>query len=583
MKQKLFSILLLALIAINSVLFCQDRYASVHLELGKSVYKELRADEIHKYQVNLKSNKFHYGCVLQQGIDVVLRIFNPEGKKIEEIDSPNGTFGTEQFFFVSKNSGDYTIEVQSVDHLAYNGKYSFKMEYAAETKEGKVNQLFEQWDNISSPGAAVAVVKDRQIIYKNAFGAANLEYDIPNTSSTLFNIGSVSKQFTAFAVALLAQQKKLSLDDDIRKYIPEVPDFGKKITIKQLIHHTSGLRDYIRLLAMAGWRTDDIITQEHILKIMKHQKELNFNPGDEYLYSNIGYVLLAEIVARATGKSFSEWTKDNIFEPLGMTKTLFFDDHEKIVRNMAYSYSITENNSYKKSVLNAAIAGPGCLVTSTEDLCKWVTNFDNNIVGNPQLFRQMEERGILSNGDTTSYAFGQRIVPHKGLHRIFHGGSDAGYRAALVRFPKQKLAVIFLSNFVFFDPDGMALKIADIYLADSISEEEPKKESEHRHNHVIHKVKPLTLSLKQLAEFEGDFYSAELRTTYSIILKGTKLVAEHQRHEDAVLIPRDKDKFRGPWSLYNIKFVRDKNNKIIRFMVTSPRGRVRNLRFDRIN
>ena len=187
----------------------------------------------------------------------------------------------------------------------------------------KVDALFAEWDKPGSPGAAVAIVKNGLVMYQKGYGSANLEYDIPITSSTIFHVGSVSKQFTAFAITVLAHEGKLSLDDDIRQYLPELPAFGVPITIRHLMHHTSGLRDEVFLLAMAGWRLDDVITKAHILKLVRSQRELNFRPGEKYRYSNTGYTLLAEIVERVSGKSFREWTATNIFEPLGMTSTLF--------------------------------------------------------------------------------------------------------------------------------------------------------------------------------------------------------------------------------------------------------------------
>ncbi|HZM99550.1 MAG TPA: serine hydrolase, partial [Pyrinomonadaceae bacterium] len=195
----------------------------------------------------------------------------------------------------------------------------------------KVDQLFATWDKPESPGAAIAVIKDGIVVYKRGYGSANLEYNVPITPQTVFHVASVSKQFTAFAIALLASQGKLSLDDDIRKHLPEVPDFGKKITVRHLIHHTSGLRDQWTLLGMAGWRLDDVITKEHIMKMVRYQRELNFDPGAENLYSNTGYTLLAVIVERVSGQSFREYTEANIFKPLGMTNTHFHDDHEEIV------------------------------------------------------------------------------------------------------------------------------------------------------------------------------------------------------------------------------------------------------------
>lgn len=403
MKRMILFLILFLLSTVNTTLFSQSKESAgasvVQLELGKQVQKEMKADEIHKFRVHLKANQFLYGQVEQQGIDVIVKIFDPKGNKIDEIDSPTGDSGFENILLVSKHAGDYIIEILPFDPLSKPGNYNLKIERledAATTTTGKVDQLFVPWDRKDSPGAAMAVVRNGEIIYKKGYGAANLEYEIPNTPSSIFHMASVSKQFTAFAVAFLAQQGRLSLDDDIRKYISEVPDFGKKISIKHLIHHTSGLRDQWNLLAMAGWRLDDVITKEHILKLVKHQKEVNFNPGDEYLYCNTGYTLLAEIVARVTGKSFPEWTQENIFEPLGMAKTLFYEDHEKIVKNRAYSYSSASNYTFKKRVLSYANVGATSLFTSAEDLSKWAANFDNPVVGNRELIRQMEEQGVLT-------------------------------------------------------------------------------------------------------------------------------------------------------------------------------------------
>ncbi|MGK0448825.1 MAG: CubicO group peptidase (beta-lactamase class C family), partial [Polaribacter sp.] len=243
-------------------------------------------------------------------------------------------------------------------------------------KHKQVDELFTVWDTDNTPGAAVAIVKNGVIIYKKGYGSANLEYDIPITPSTIFHIASVSKQFTVFSILLLEKQGKLSLDDDIRKYIPEVPDFGKTITLRHLASHTSGLRDQWNLMGMAGWRPDDVITKEHILKLVTNQKELNFEPGEEYTYCNTGFTLLAEVVARVSGESFAEYTEANIFQPLQMNNTLFYDDHEKIVKNRAYSY-YSDDTGFKKSVLSYANVGATSLFTTVEDLSLWAMNFNS--------------------------------------------------------------------------------------------------------------------------------------------------------------------------------------------------------------
>ena len=266
----------------------------------------------------------------------------------------------------------------------------------AQTKsvEQRIDGIFAPWNKKDTPGASVAVIRDGKMIFSKGYGMANLEYGVPNKPETVFHIASVSKQFTTFAVLLLEEDGKLSLDDDIRKYVPEVPDFGKKITLRHLAHHTSGLRDQWALIALAGGRLDDVITTEHILKLVKRQKELNFEPGAEYLYSNTGYTLLAEVVARVSGKSFAEFTSERIFKPLKMNKTLFYDDHEKIVKNRAYSY-YRSPNGYRKAVLSYANAGATSLFTTVEDLGLWALNFENPVVGTKEtIAKNAQERRL---------------------------------------------------------------------------------------------------------------------------------------------------------------------------------------------
>ena len=341
-----------------------------------------------------------------------------------------------------------------------------------EALTAKVDKLFSQWNKPDSPGASLAVIKKGEVIYTRGYGSANLEYDIPITPSTVFHVASVSKQFTAFAIALLAHQGKLRLDDDIQKHLPEVPDFGRSVTIRHLIHHISGMRDQWELLAMAGWRLDDVITKEHILKMVRNQQDLNFEPGEQYLYCNTGFTLLAEIVARTTGKSFREWTEKNIFNPLNMSDTQFFDDHERIVKNRAYSYVPVRNDGLKKRRLNYANVGATSLFTTAEDLAKWVQNFEDGRVGGPDVIEQMHEQGILSNGKTISYAFGLVIGEYKGLKTVSHSGGDAGYRSHVVRFPEQEFAVVVLSNLGSFNTPGIAREVADVYLSDEIKKKE---------------------------------------------------------------------------------------------------------------
>lgn len=343
--------------------------------------------------------------------------------------------------------------------------------------EESIDSLFTDYNDISKPGAAIAVVKDGELVFKKGYGSANLEYNIPNSPSTIFHIASVSKQFTVFSILLLEKQGKLSLDDNIRKYIPEVPDFGKTITLRHLATHTSGLRDQWNLLSMAGWRMDDVITKEHVLKLVSKQKELNFNPGDEYAYCNTGFTLLAEVVSRISNISFAEFTNTNIFEPLKMTNTLFYDNHEKIVKNRAYSY-YKDSIEIKKSVLNYANVGATSLFTTVEDLSLWSMNFSSIKIGDSLIIDKMNKPAVLNNGETFGGALGQFVGEYKGLKEIQHGGADAGYRSYLTRFPDENFSVIVFSNSAEFNSGRMAHKVVDIYLKDKFTDESRKNKNE---------------------------------------------------------------------------------------------------------
>jgi CubicO group peptidase (beta-lactamase class C family) len=350
---------------------------------------------------------------------------------------------------------------------------------SAETAE-KIDALFAEYNKPNSPGCAVGVLQGGDLIFKKGYGAANLEYNVPITPETVFHVASDSKQFTAFAILLLARQGKLSLNDDIRKYLPELNDFGEKVTIRHLIYHTGGIRDQWQLLRLAGIRGDDVITNEHILKILRRQKELNFKPGEKELYSNSGYTLLAEIVSRVSGKSFSEFMKENVFQPLGMTNTHFHEDHNHIVKNRAYSYSSNDTGYFEKATLSFANVGATNLMTSVEDLAKWIRNFENPKVGDRDLVKQMYQSGALNSGEKISYAFGLMNGEYKGLKTVGHGGGDAGFRSYYVHFPQQKFAAITLCNVnsvnigALWNISGAAYKIADLFLADKYKPEEKK-------------------------------------------------------------------------------------------------------------
>jgi len=435
----------------------------------------------------------------------------------------------------------------------------------AESLESKVDKIFAEWDKWDTPGASLTVLKAGQIIYKRGYGCAQLEYNIPIMPSTIFHVASVSKQFTAFAAALLASRGKLSLDDDIRKYLPEVPDFGKTITLKHLIFHTSGLRDQWEALSIAGWRLDDVITKEHILKMVRNQKELNFAPGEEHLYCNTGYTLLAEIVARVSGQSFPDWTAENIFKPLGMSNTHFHDDHEMIVKNMAYSYSPRKAGGFAKSVLSYANVGATSLFTTVEDLCRWIQNFEDARVGGPDVIRQMQEPGILNNGKKLEYAFGLAVGEYRGLRTVGHSGGDAGYRSHVVWFPEQDFGVAVLSNLGSMATGELALKVAEAYLADKMVPEKPKP--------GVSDLKPVKVSPTILDTYIGK-YELEIGFLLVITREGDKLWGETPGNEKVGLIPESETRFLIKEFEGALTFERDKEGKVTGFLFQSGEQKI---------
>lgn len=524
---------------------------------SKTIRSEISPTETHRYSVTLESNQFAFFKLSQMGVDMKISTFDSEGKKLEDFDSPNGKYGPELFSLKTEKAGLYTIEVSAFDEKEPSGIYEIVLQSVkskAISDSEKVDEIFTAWDSNTSPGASVAIVKDGAIIYKNGYGMANLEYDIPNSPSTIFHIASVSKQFTVFSILLLEEEGKLSLDDDIRKYIPEVPDFGETITLRHLASHTSGMRDQWNLLSMAGWRFDDVITKEHVMKLVEKQKELNFKPGEKYTYCNTGFTLLAEVVARISEQTFAEFTHNHIFEPLGMKSSLFYDDHEKIVRNRAYSY-YADKNGYKKSVLSYANVGATSLFTTVEDLSLWAVNFSDLKVGSQSIVKKMNTLAVLNNGKTFGGALGQFVGQYKGVNEIQHGGADAGYRSYLTRFPDENISVIVFSNAAEFNPGGIAHKVADIYLKDKIEIEEKSVELEKK------EVDKVVVSQEILNSYVGEY---ELQPGFIIKITETdgQLSAEATGQGVVTLSPISTTEFQVEQVEAKVEFVPESDGSV---------------------
>jgi len=389
-----------------------------------------------------------------------------------------------------------------------------------ETTTGRVDKIFAPWDKPNSPGCALGVIKDGEFIYRRGYGMASLEHDVPLSSSSIFYIASTSKQFAAASIILAAEQGHLSLDDDIRKYVPDLPDYGKTITIRHLLHHTSGLRDYLTLWELAGEQFADIHEPEDALEMIARQKALNFEPGEEHLYSNSGYFLLSVIIERATGKTLREFAHENIFQPLGMVHSHFHDDHTEISKHRAIGHVLRDDSSFAMYVSNFDLVGSGGLHTSVDDLLLWDRNFYDNELGTGTLLEQLHTRGILNNGDTLSYAAGVGIDEYKGLRTVSHGGSAQGYRTELLRFPDQRFSVICLCNLGTINPSRLARQVADVYLADQFVETEEEEEA------LAVQAEFIELSQAELETWAGAYRNPDTGTIWKVSVEGERLKIE---------------------------------------------------------
>jgi len=340
-----------------------------------------------------------------------------------------------------------------------------RAQQSADPDRAALDRVFAQWNTKDGPGCSVAASRDGRTVYEAAYGMANLETDTPITPASILHSASVSKQFTAMAVLLLAREGKLSLDTDIRTWLPELPDYGHKITLRHLLNHTSGLRDQWDLLSLARGRfEEDRITEADVLDIVSRQKALNFTPGTEYLYSNTGYTLAGTIVARVSGKSLRDFADERIFKPLGMTRTHFHDDYTMLVKGRTSAYAPRPGGQWRVSIPNFDTYGATSLYTTVGDLLKWQENFRSPVVGDAALLREMQTSAVLANGDSTGYGLGIGISGERGRILVGHSGADAGYRAYTGRYPEHAFAVAVLCNAAPSNPAALADSVSKLFL-----------------------------------------------------------------------------------------------------------------------
>jgi CubicO group peptidase (beta-lactamase class C family) len=381
----------------------------------------------------------------------------------------------------------------------------------------RIDKLFSIYKP-QNPGCQLAICRNGAVIYSKAWGMADLEHQVPLTTGSVIEAGSVSKQFTAAAILLLAQQGKLSLDDDIRKYLPEMPDYGTVIRIRHLLHHTSGLRDWGSIVAITGWpRTTKTYSNDDVLYILSHQKTLNNKPGDEFIYSNSNFNLLALIVKRVTGMELAEFTRQYIFIPAGMMHTQWRDDFNRIVLNRAIAYA-KRDTGYETYMPNEYAYGHGGLITTAEDLLKWNEYYWNGKLGNPSLLSQQIAVDHLNNGMVNPYGAGLFIRRRRGWDYIWHDGATAGYRAYLLRYPQLKLSIAYLRNESDID-FALIHKVEDLFVPDR---EKPAPQ-------IVEPAATYKPSVSQLNTFTGWFRNQKNGAGIELTLVNDTLHSAHYK------------------------------------------------------
>ena len=362
--------------------------------------------------------------------------------------------------------------------------------HSAPAAEAAVRALLAPWDRPGMPGVAVSITLDGRIVQHAEVGTADLEQATPVTPDSVFHVASVSKQFTAFAILLLEQDGKLSIDDPLSRHLPETADWAP-MTLRQLLNHTAGLRDFGTLMPAAGWREEDLLSDEQVLRMVLRQRGGNFAPGSRYQYNNTGYALLGEVVRRVSGQSLRAFCDERIFQPLGMRDTRFGDEIDDRVPHRVPSWRSTKDG-YVRDVLNSTTTGSTGLLTTAADLSRWALNFETHAVGNAALFTRMREQGVLVDGTVNFYALGQERHAWNGLDTWSHGGRDAGYRAFLLRVPGERFSVAVVANANDVDTSEIAYGVAAAYLS-------------HRPGYRVSSTDKSGPGRRQLAAYAGDY------------------------------------------------------------------------------
>ncbi|MDH3223795.1 MAG: beta-lactamase family protein, partial [Gemmatimonadota bacterium] len=442
------------------------------LAVGDERTITLAPGEASEFTMELLADQFVYGEVHQEDGDVRLSLLGPGNDILATFDALDR--GPEPFVVNSEASGTFRIRVESTEEgtTVSPRLRLISVEAIAEDPADRLDQLLRPYTGTDRPGVAVGIVRDGALRLTRAYGMANLEHSVPFRPATISNIGSVSKQFTAMALLLLEQDGKLSLDDDVREHLPEVPDLGDPVTLRNLLNHTGGYREIYNLLPLTGYRGEDGFDRSRAIQVVQRQTERQAPPNTEFNYNNTGYILLSHVVERVSGQSFDAFMDARVFRPLGMSDTRVKMVQGQVIPGSAQGYVPEEGRGYRTARDLAASAGAGGIYTTVSDLARWLGNYSEPALAGADGVRQLTTSAVLANGDTTGYGLGLGVSTRRGRRLYAHTGGDVAHRAYLGYYPEFGGGVIIMSNNALFDL-GLGAPLADLFFS---AEFEPMEE-----------------------------------------------------------------------------------------------------------
>lgn len=543
------------------------------LPFNQPITVSLKAGQVLSYSIPLKKGQFAAVKVEQKSVGIAYALYAP-GDSLLINEDLNALYQTEVIPVAATKSGNYRIDIFWDYGRPQQGDVTILwhlLEPGGKTIPRLAEQYMKGWYPDNEPGAAVLVLKDNKVVFKSTRGLANMDYRIPVTDSSAFELASCSKQFTGFAIAMLIDQGVLSLQDDVRKYLPELPDFGQKITIEHLLYHTSGLRNWDSMSNSMGFETDDALTMDLIYKMICSTSTLNFNPGERFSYTNTGYNLLVLIAERATHQKFDQWMASNIFQPLGMKNSLVRTDLKKVIPNKVSSYQ-KGLEGFNARADNISAPGSTSVVSTIDDLAKWLVNYETGTAGGRNVLKLLNQKTRLTNGDTlTYYAFGNGFGSRKGVSSVEHLGLVSGFRTIISRYPSQNLAVVFLSSDNNDATYNRCWTLTDLFLSNKKEQALPPVKFPDLSESLAKTMSDQGIQYPvDPKEYEGLYYAEELNMHYKLVIREGVLTAISAKLGNIPLTWQKADYFSGVFQTTERRFLfgRDESKAVYAFRLT---------------